>query len=69
MLHLCRFMKTLILSILVVGHLVLAANRLFDLYTRSKRSNKTHWMLLIVLVPVVGVMRYNATMQRRRYLR
>jgi hypothetical protein len=63
-------MELVTLSISIVGlatHLIWAANRLLDLYTKSKRGNKFQWTLFILLVPVIGILTYNLTMRRHKF--
>jgi predicted permease len=62
-------MKLLIFTILFSAiHFTWAGNRVKDLFKKSKRKNKTQWMLFILLVPVVGAMVYNLTMKRKKYI-
>jgi hypothetical protein len=68
-------MKFLIFSILFSAvHLAWAVNRvldlfrILDLFRKSRRKNKTLWMLFILLIPVIGVVAYNFTMKRRKFI-
>lgn len=63
-------MEIVILSILLfAAHISWAANRLLDLFTKSRRKNKVRWMLFILLVPVIGALSYNMTRKRLRLSR
>ncbi|MBL7835153.1 MAG: PLDc N-terminal domain-containing protein [Cyclobacteriaceae bacterium] len=60
-------MAVLLVSIFLLAvHLVLAGNRLTDLFTKSRRNNKFQWMMIILLVPFIGVVAYNLTMRRQK---
>jgi len=58
--------KGIFISMLVIIHLALVIVHLFDLRTKSKRSNKGKWALMIVFLPIVGVIAYDRTKQRKR---
>lgn len=55
--------------LIVVGmviHVMLAAYTSTDLFTRSRRSNKYMWFVLLIAVPFVGVLLYERTKKRKR---
>lgn len=58
--------KGILISIFILAHLAYIITHLYDLKTKSKRSNKWKWTLIILFLPFVGVFLYDRTKQRRR---
>jgi hypothetical protein len=60
-------MAPYIFILLITVHLFLFAFTAFDLITKSKRSRKVKWFLLLLLIPFVSIIFYNHSKQRRKY--
>jgi len=58
--------KGILISIFILAHLAYIITHLYDLKVKSKRSNKWKWAMMILFLPVVGVLLYDRTKQRRR---
>ena len=57
------------LTIALCLQLAVTGTVIFDILTKSQRSNKLWWIMMTLFAPVAGVILYHKTMQRKKGMR